>query len=138
MEYEKVNVRKSITIFFNIKFYSTESPPSSKARRLSIQCGGYQRPAHFNSVTLTPYPPLPWNLWAPFLNFFIIHPRNFLKSKWCIIWFKYRSCSCTFSVFFNNKQKMYCGPCTSPSVLSEIHIYRYILDIKHYFHQISR
>ena len=42
-----------------------------------------------------------------------------------------------FLFFFNNKQKMYGGPCTSPSYPPEIHIYRYILDIKHYFYQIS-
>ena len=71
----------------------------------------------------------------PFCKFFIIHPRKFFfRSKWCRIWFKHRSCSCTFSVFVNNKQKMD-GPCTSPHT-PKIHIYQYILDIKH-FQQIS-
>ena len=45
------------------------------------------------------------------------------------------SCSCTFSVFLNNKQKMCSGTCTSPTP-HKIHIYWYVLDIKH-FYQIS-
>ena len=50
----------------------------------------------------------------PFCKIFIIHPRKkFLKSKWCRIWFKYRSCSSTFFVFLSNTQKMYIGPYSS-------------------------
>ena len=43
---------------------------------------------------------------SPFPKIFISHPTLFFTWNWCRIWFKYRSCSCTFSVFWNHKQKI--------------------------------
>ena len=61
-------------------FWHRVPPPSSKARKLSTQCGVItgRHPAHFSSVTSTHGPTLFLNfLEPPFLNFFIIHLRNF-------------------------------------------------------------
>ena len=60
-----------------------------------------------------------------------------IKSKWCRIWFKYRSCSFTFWFFWIINKKCIVEY-VRPPIPPKIHIYRYILDIKHYFHQISK
>ena len=74
-----------------------------------------------------------------FHKIFIIHPRKkHFKSNWCRISFQYRSCSCTFSVFWIISKKCtfeYVCPPIPPQKF--VYIYRYILDIKHYSYQIS-
>ena len=56
----------------------------------------------------------------PFPKIFIIHLRKKpFKSKWCRIWFKYRSCSCTFSFFWIIKKNVRWNIYVPP----EIHIY---------------
>ena len=114
----------------NIKYNSgTVSPPSSKAKRLSTQCGGVtgRHPAHCSSVTSTTAPPF-LNFWGPlFLKILLfILGKTILKQNGVEFDCTIGHALVLFPFFFNNKQKMYGGPYMSPPVPAKIQRYRYI------------
>ena len=74
----------------------------------------------------------------PFPTFFIIHPRKKKLNQNDVEFdLSIGHALVHLKNFLNNKQKIYSGIFMSSPVSSKIHIYLYILDIKHYFHQIS-